>query len=157
MAEVIRSIMRYFPLGVAIITTNWKGEFVGMTVNTFNSLSLNPPLVSFFADRMKGNDIPYRESEYFVVNFIDNEKILDTFANKPVKERFKMVKFREGLGKSPILLDDYAYIEAKLYKVIDVGDHAIIIGEVIDGEKIRNNFEPLIYVNRSYYKIHYSP
>ncbi|MBB5254856.1 flavin reductase family protein [Sulfurisphaera ohwakuensis] len=153
MAEVIKSIMRKFPLGVAIITTVWKGELVGMTVNTFNSLSLNPPLVSFFADRMKGNDIPYKESKYFVVNFTDNEELFNIFALKPVKERFREIKYKEGIGGCPILYDSYAYIEAKLYDTIDVGDHSIIVGEVIDGYQIRDNFTPLVYMNRKYYKL----
>ncbi|MEM1600058.1 MAG: flavin reductase, partial [Sulfolobaceae archaeon] len=58
----IKSIMRFFPLGIVVITTKWSDNLVGMTVNTFNSLSLNPPLVMFSADKTKGNDIPFRES-----------------------------------------------------------------------------------------------
>ncbi|MEM3951203.1 flavin reductase, partial [Saccharolobus sp.] len=55
MSETIRNIMRLFPLGIVVVTTKWSDNLVGMTVNTFNSLSLNPPLVMFTADKTKGN------------------------------------------------------------------------------------------------------
>ena len=149
----IKSIMRFFPLGIVVITTKWSDNLVGMTVNTFNSLSLNPPLVMFSADKTKGNDIPFRESLGFVVNFIDNKQIFDTFAFRPVKERFKEVKFFEGINGYPILSESYAYIEAKKYGVYDIGDHAIIVGEVIHAKIVRDNFEPLVYYNRDYWKL----
>jgi len=153
MSELIRSIMRAFPLGVVVITTKWSDNLVGMTVNTFNSLSLNPPLVMFSADKTKGNDIPFKESKGFVVNFIDDEKLFNIFAFKPIKERFREVKFIEGINGSPILLDSYAYIEAKKYATYDIGDHSIIVGEVINGKFMRDNFEPIVYYNRGYYKL----
>ncbi|WP_338602252.1 flavin reductase family protein [Sulfolobus tengchongensis] len=153
MSETIRSIMRLFPLGVVVITTKWSDNLVGMTVNTFNSLSLNPPLILFAADRTKGNDIPFKESNGFVVNFIDNEKILDAFAFKPVKERFNGVKFFEGFEGLPILADSYAYMEAKKYVTYDIGDHTLIVGEVVNGKFLRDNFEPLVYYNRNYWKL----
>lgn len=43
LSEGLRDLMRRYPQGVAVVTTTWKGKMVGMTVNTFNSLSLNPP------------------------------------------------------------------------------------------------------------------
>lgn len=145
--------MRNFPLGVVVVTTRWRDSLVGMTVNTFNSLSLDPPLVMFAADRTKGNEIPFKESEGFVVNFVDNEEIFNIFALKPVKERFKEIKFFEGFRGMPILADSYAYIEAKKYGTYDIGDHTIIIGEVINGKIVRDKFSPLVYYNRDYWKL----
>jgi Conserved protein/domain typically associated with flavoprotein oxygenases, DIM6/NTAB family len=52
--ERFKEIMREVPSSVVIITTMWRGEPVGMTVNTFNSVSLDPLLVMFMADRRKG-------------------------------------------------------------------------------------------------------
>ena len=100
--------MRNFPLGVVVVTTKWSDNLVGMTVNTFNSLSLDPPLVMFAADKTKGNEIPFKESEGFIVNFIDNKEIFNTFAFKPVKERFNGIKFYEGFKGIPILAESYA-------------------------------------------------
>lgn len=153
MSEVLKSIMRLFPNGVAIITTNWNDKLVGMTVNTFNSLSLNPPLVMFFADRIKGNDLPFKQSKAFAINLVDNKEILDVFAKKPVKERFNIVRYMEGIDGVPILTDSYAYIMAGRYNIIDIGDHSIIVGEVINAKVIREKFEPLVYFNRDYSKV----
>ncbi|AAK42240.1 flavin reductase family protein [Saccharolobus solfataricus] len=153
MSETIRNIMRLFPLGIVVVTTKWSDNLVGMTVNTFNSLSLNPPLVMFTADKTKGNDVPFIESNGFIVNFVDDEKIFNTFAFKPIKERFKEAKFFEGLDGIPVLADSYAYMEVKKYKTIDIGDHTIVVGEVINGKIVRDNFSPLVYYNRNYWKL----
>ncbi|AOL16691.1 flavin reductase [Sulfolobus sp. A20] len=153
MSEKIKSVMRLFPLGVVVVTTRWKDTLVGMTVNTFNSLSLNPPLVMFSADKVKGNDLPFKESEGFIVNFVDKKEILDIFAMKPVKERFNYVKYFEASNKMPVIADSYAYIEAKKYSVVDIGDHAIITGEVINSVIVRNDFKPIIHFNRAYRQI----
>mgnify|MGYP001772519559 CR=1 FL=1 len=153
MSEIIRNVMRNFPFGVVVITTKWKDNLVGMTVNTFNSLSLDPPLVMFAADKTKGNEIPFKESEGFIVNFIDNEDIFNTFAFEPVKERFNRIKFYEGFKGMPILVESYAYIEAKKYATYDIGDHTIIVGEVINGKIVKSNFSPLVYYNRDYWKL----
>lgn len=153
MEEELKRVMRLYPLGVCIVTTNWKGVPVGMTVNTFNSLSLNPPLVTFFADKTRGNDIPFKESKEFAVNFVDKEEVLDTFATKPVSERFKLVKYFENEDKLPILSSVYAYIIANKYETIDVGDHSIIIGEVKSVKILRDKFDPIVYLNRKYHKV----
>ncbi|AAY81526.1 flavin reductase family protein [Sulfolobus acidocaldarius] len=153
MSELLRNVMRNFPLGVAIVTTNWNGRYIGMTINTFNSLSLNPPLIMFSADRIKGNDKPFRESNGFVINFVDNEKLLDIFAFKDVKERFDGIEVQEGKTGSPIFPQSYAYLEARKYQIHDVGDHSIIIGEVIDGKIFKEDFSPLVYFRRAYWKL----
>ena len=153
MSEIIKNIMRNFPFGVVVITTKWKDKFVGMTVNTFNSLSLNPPLVMFVADRTKGNEIPFKESEGFIANFVDNEEVFNTFAFKPVKERFNGIKFYEGFKGMPILVESYAYIEAKRYATYDIGDHTVIVGEVLNGRVIKNDISPLVYYKRGYWKL----
>jgi len=101
----------------------------------------------------KGNEIPFKESEGFIVNFVDNEEIFNTFAFKPVKERFKGIKFYEGFKGMPILAESYAYIKAKKYTTYDIGDHTIIIGEVINGKIIKDNFSPLVYYSRDYWKL----
>lgn len=151
MENLIKDIMRKFPNGVAIVTTSWKDKLFGMTVNTFNSLSLTPPLVFFAADKIAGNDIPFRESDYFAVNLVDDIKILDLFAKEPkMEERFKRVKYRLSIGNIPIIENAYAYFEAQLYDVVEEGDHAIIVGKVIGGRLLRDP-TPIVYFNRNYY------
>lgn len=153
MQDELKRIMRMYPLGVCVVTTRWKDIPVGMTVNTFNSLSLNPLLITFFADRTRKNEVPFKESGGFVVNFVDKEETLDTFAIKPVTERFNSVKYFESQEKLPILADSYAYMVADKYDAIDVGDHTIIIGKVKEIKIIRDKFTPIVYFNRRYHKL----
>ncbi|MEM4131036.1 MAG: flavin reductase family protein [Metallosphaera sp.] len=147
-SESLRYSMRRFPLGVVVVTTTWGERPVGMTVNTFNSVSLNPPTVMFIADKSKGNDLPFRESKKFAVNFVDSEEILRVFSITPVQKRFEVVKYREEEG-IPVLIDSYAYITAMRREVIDVEDHAIIVGEVLEVKTIREA-KPLVYYMSEY-------
>ncbi|ARM75517.1 flavin reductase family protein [Acidianus manzaensis] len=153
MQEELKNIMRRYPLGVSIVTTKWKDLLVGLTVNTFNSLSLDPTLIVFFADKTKSNDIPFKESKNFLINFTDNIDVLNIFATKPFKERFNMVKYSEDDEGLPILNDSYAYIKATLYNAIDIGDHSVITGKVKNIKILREQFDPIVYYNRKYYRI----
>ncbi|WP_048098489.1 flavin reductase family protein [Candidatus Acidianus copahuensis] len=151
--EVLKAVMRLFPNGVAIVTTKWNGMPVGMTVNTFNSLSLNPVLVMFSADKTKGNDRPFRESEAFAVNLVESVEVHDTFAKVPMAERFKRVGYVEVYGV-PVLTESYAYIVLRKYTEVDIGDHAIIVGEVLEGKVTRSEPKPLVYFNRRYVRVY---
>ncbi|MCG3109324.1 Ferric-chelate reductase (NAD(P)H) [Metallosphaera sp. J1] len=152
LSEGLRDLMRRYPQGVAVVTTEWKGKLVGMTVNTFNSLSLNPPLVLFIADRSRGNDLPFRDSPSFAVNLVDSREVLDTFATKPVETRFQEVKYQLSDEGVPILSDAYAYLIATRGQVVDIGDHAIIVGEAKEVNLSREP-SPLVYYMRNYRKV----
>jgi len=152
MSEIIRGVMRFLPLGIVIVTTRWNGTPVGFVINTFNSLSLNPPLVIFAVDKTKGRDIPFKGSDGFIVNFIDDEIVFENFIKNPSSERFKHIKFLDT-ENGVIILESYAYISAKKYATYDIGDHSIIIGEVVDGKILRENQKPIVYYNRDYWKI----
>jgi len=154
MSEIIRNVMRFLPFGIVIVTTKWNGSPVGFVVNTFNSLSLNPPLVMFAVDKTKGMDIPFKESDGFIVNFIDDEIVFENFVKNPPSKRFKHIKFLNAENGVIVLESSYAYINAKKYAVYDIGDHSIIIGEVVDGKILRENTKPIVYYNRNYWKIY---
>ncbi|MCY0860661.1 MAG: flavin reductase family protein [Sulfolobaceae archaeon] len=147
----LKDIMRTLPLGVVVITTFWNSEPVGMLVNTFNSVSLEPPLVMFMADVRKGNERPFKESGTFVANFIDNVEIAKIFAYENVKQRFSKVKYLYD-PYGPILEDSYGYIKAKIREIYRAGDHDIIVGEVSD-IKMSKISSSLVYYNRSFWRI----
>jgi Conserved protein/domain typically associated with flavoprotein oxygenases, DIM6/NTAB family len=149
--ERFKEIMREVPSSVVIITTMWRGEPVGMTVNTFNSVSLDPLLVMFMADRRKGNEVPYIESRKFCVNFVDNRDLLKIFAFKNVKERFSTVKYRLIIGV-PILEESFAYMISEVKSVYEEGDHSIIIGKIVDME-MKRNATPIIYFKKKFLSI----
>ncbi|WP_054837387.1 flavin reductase family protein [Metallosphaera hakonensis] len=150
MSEELKGLMRRFPLGVAVVTTKWRDKLVGMTVNTFNSLSMSPPLALFLADRTRGNDV-LQGKRVFSVNLTDDKDILNTFAVSPVETRFRKMKYELEEGV-PVLTEAYAYMILRKVQVIDVGDHSIIVGEVIKTRMVRDA-DPLVYYDRDYRKI----
>jgi flavin reductase (DIM6/NTAB) family NADH-FMN oxidoreductase RutF len=152
LVECFKEIMRDFPTGVTVVTSTWRGKPAGMTVNTFNSLSLNPPLVAFFADVTRGNHLPFVESSSFAVNFVDSPELLNSFAFRPLEERFKGVEYRIGSGGSPILAQAYAYLESSRERVMEVGDHVVIVGRVEAGARVRDP-QPLVYYRRAYWRL----
>jgi flavin reductase (DIM6/NTAB) family NADH-FMN oxidoreductase RutF len=105
----------------------------------------------FAADVTKGNDIPFRESKGFIVNLTDDEETLKTFAFSPVEERFKLVEYREVEGM-PLLSKAYAYVVGARREVLEIGDHAIIVGEVKFGERMRDP-TPLVYYMRDFRRL----
>ncbi|NON62841.1 flavin reductase [Acidianus sp. DSM 29099] len=143
--------MRTLPLGIVIVTTFWNNLPIGMTVNTFNSVSLNPPLILFLADVTKGNEKPYEESGMFVVNFIDDVEIARIFSSEDVHQRFSKVKYILG-NCGPILSKAYAYIEAKVKDIVSEGDHKIIVGEV-KKINVTNYSASLIYYDKMFWRL----
>ncbi|BCU67490.1 flavin reductase [Sulfolobales archaeon HS-7] len=145
----LREVMRLLPMGVVIITTMDNGKPFGMTANTFNSISLEPELVTFLADKSKGNDIPFKDAERFCVNFIDDEKVLEVFAFSGLDKRFSSVKWEITQNGVPVLENSYAFIEAIMEKTVDIADHSIIIGKVINSSIVRKG-KPIVWYMRKF-------
>lgn len=121
-------------------------EFFGMTVNSFSSLSLDPPLVLFCIDNNSSNLSLFRRNKYFSLNILSqNQKSLSTaFATPKNSEKWGVEPYSFGKFGNPIFENSIAFIECKKHRIIRAGDHHIIIGEVIDFSCL-NNSKPLLY------------
>ncbi len=129
-----RQVMGHFATGVTIVTTNSKGVLGGLTVNSFCSVSLDPPLVLICVDLHSSTVAMFRESGVFAVNMLteEQEALSRCFAT-PNKDRFgafcRAPNYTAATG-APILTDVLAFVDARIVAEYPGGDHAIFLGQV---------------------------
>lgn len=127
-----RAIMSHYPTGVCVITSiTAEGTAVGMTVGTFTSVSLDPPLVGFFPDKKSTSWPIIGETGQFCVNILagDQVPVCRRFSG-PERDRFAEVIHRSSQSGLPILDGAVAWIECDVYSVQEAGDHLFVLGKV---------------------------
>jgi len=145
--EEYKKIVNKFTTGITVITGNYNNKPFGITVNSFSSLSLEPILVSFNIDKKSHTNELIINSDYYNINILSKsqEDLVWRFAKKD-EDRFKNLDYQTDNNNIALLTNNLATLHTKKYKIIDIGDHNIIIAEVINGDKNMNQ-EPLIYYN----------
>lgn len=132
--RALRSALGTFPTGVTVITAPATSNgFVGVTANSFNSVSLDPPLVLWSLDRQSLSLGSFRESGFFAVNVLaaDQSDLSVRFARRGV-DKFDGLDVDIGAGGCPLLHGCVAYFQCITEKIIDGGDHVIFVGRVIE-------------------------
>jgi flavin reductase (DIM6/NTAB) family NADH-FMN oxidoreductase RutF len=121
-------------------------EFFGMTINSFTSVSLNPPLVSFCIYNDSANLEFFKKNRYFSLNVLsqDQQALASAFATPKNSKKWGVEPYFFGQKGNPIFQNSLAFFECKKHRVIKCGDHHIIIGEVLDFGKV-NDSKPLIF------------
>lgn len=149
-----RHCMGNFASGIAIATTS-SDKYYGITVNSFSSLSLEPPLILFCLDKSSGCHNAFINSENFAVSFLEESQknISQTFAQPGEKNWDSVDYFYSPNKKQPVINNCLSYMECELHRVYDGGDHSIIIGEVIHLELISKDALPLVYFKGKYSKL----
>lgn len=140
-----RQALGSFVTGVTIVTTcDGEGNPVGLTANSFNSVSLDPPMV-LFSLALDSRALPaFRDASHWAVHILakSQQDISNLFASRGA-DKFAELRYRKGPGKIP-LLDDYAArFVCKANFEYEGGDHAIFVGEVIEHDQCDE--EPLIF------------
>lgn len=146
--EIYKQAMANYPTGVNVVTTtDENGEPVGLTVNSFASVSLDPLLVLWSIGDGVSTYAPFAETEKYAVNILGTSQtdIAYLFAGKE-KDRFGNCEWEMSKHGLPIISGANATLQCKLYKRIKAGDHLILIGEVIDIQVKEE--KPLLYHNR---------
>jgi len=148
---VFRRVLGHYPTGVCIITAIPEGgRPVGMSVGSFTSVSLDPPLVGFFPDR-KSTSWPHIErAGRFCVNVLaeHQESVCRAFAAK-VEDKFAGISHRLSAAGQPILDDILAWIDCELHEVHEVGDHFLVLGRV-HSLAVEQPGKPLIFFQGGY-------
>lgn len=129
----LREVLGCFATGVAVVTTlgdRWAP--VGVTINSFNSVSLEPPLVLWSLALESPSLGAFRAHRAFAINIlsVDQARIGRQFAN-PAPDKFAGVDWEPGFRGVPLLADAAARLECRTWRRYEGGDHEIIIGEVI--------------------------
>ena len=128
-----RSALGHFATGVTIVTTATpRGTPGGLTVNSFNSVSLDPPLVLWSLSRKARCRPDFLDTEYFAVNVLaaDQAELAGRFASK-IDDKFAGVDHTAGTGGIPLIDGCAARFQCRVHFRHGGGDHLIFVGEVI--------------------------
>jgi flavin reductase (DIM6/NTAB) family NADH-FMN oxidoreductase RutF len=149
--ETFRTLLSRFLSGVTIVTTSDDdGRPHGMTVSSFCSVSLEPPLILVCIDRTASlHDLLIR-AETFAVNILagDQEVLSRRFADTGIEARFDGVAWSQG-SAGPLIDGVHATLECKSVGHLPGGDHSIIIGQVLGGSAASRG-SPLLYYRGGY-------
>jgi 3-hydroxy-9,10-secoandrosta-1,3,5(10)-triene-9,17-dione monooxygenase reductase component len=128
-----RTVLGHFATGVTIITAMDGNEPVGISANSFTSVSLDPPLVLFCAAKDSTTWPRIKAAGNFTVNVLNEhqEDVSRVFATKGA-DRFSRIGWRESSAGSPVLHDSLAYIDCEIEDEHDAGDHVIVVGRVLE-------------------------
>jgi flavin reductase (DIM6/NTAB) family NADH-FMN oxidoreductase RutF len=150
--SAMKQAMRSYPQGVTVLTTADKAGLKGITVSSFISVSLTPPLVLVSIAKGSALHDQLASAESYAVNFLadDQKSVSDRFAGRTsVSDRFRGIKYQKGSTGSPIIAGVRAVVECKAWKVYDGGDHSILVGEVVSARTF-NSKRPLVYYSQQY-------
>lgn len=151
----MRSALGLFATGVTIVTTRTPtGEAVGLTANSFNSVSLHPPLVLWSLSLKAGSLQAFMQAQHFAIHVlsVEQQKLAERFSSR-VADRFRDTRVHEGLGGTPILPDCAAVFECRSRSQYPEGDHVIFVGEVLACQHDASR-SPLLFHGGKFYTEH---
>lgn len=150
-AARFRQVLGHFATGVTIVTTAAAGEPAGLSVNSFTSVSLDPPLVAFCVARGSATWPRIREAGHFCVNILseDQEDLCRAFAVRGGREKFRGVGWRPAESGAPIVAGALAWVDCTIEAEHDGGDHLLIVGRVAD-MGVAHEGRPLVFYRGGY-------
>jgi len=149
--SAFRAVLGRYATGVTVVTTRGADNRPsGLTVNSFTSVSLDPPLVLFCLDRAAGSGPAFAASDCFAVNILaaGQTQVSARFAD-PVASRFVNDGIMVWETGAPILVDALAALDCRVHARHDGGDHVVLVGRVLRAEVIRDA-PPLVYWRGDY-------
>ena len=151
-----RASLAMFATGVTIVTARTpEGVLVGLTANSFNSVSLSPPLVLWSLARAAASMAALSSSSHYAINILaaDQKALAERFASGRREDRWSGVSFSEGLSGAPLLAGATATFECFNRSRYEEGDHVIFVGEVEHCQH-RAGAAPLLFHGGKFYTEH---
>lgn len=152
----LRSAFGQFATGITIITTrDSAGKPVGITANSFASVSLDPPLVSWCIDKGATRYPEFIGAQYYTINVLNSEQraVSDLFAMRSWDSAlFDEVEWFEGLHNVPQIPGAIARFQCKTHNLYEGGDHMIIVGAVEEFAAAPQS--PLVFFQGEYLTVH---
>ncbi|ABM35417.1 flavin reductase family protein [Polaromonas naphthalenivorans] len=150
-----RASLAMFATGVTIVTARTPaGVLVGLTANSFNSVSLNPPLVLWSLSQAASSMAALSTGSHYAINILaaDQKELAERFASRR-EDRWTDVAFTEGIGGAPLLDGAAATFECFNRSRYEEGDHVIFVGEV-ERCSHRAGAAPLLFHGGRFYTEH---
>lgn len=155
--ELMRLAMRQWASGVTIVSTQFAGERHGMTVSSFTSISLTPPLVLVSVEWGTRTHHMLEQAGFFGVSILNSrqQEISDRFAGRLSEyiDRFADLETFTLLTGSPLLSGSLAGFDCKIVSAYQAGNHTLFIGEVVAAQISTQDEQPLVYYNRAYRRL----
>lgn len=132
--QMLRGVLGTYPTGVAIVTTRTSGARpVGLTINSFASLSLAPPLVLWSLSSRSPNLAAFRDCEYFAINVLttEQEQLARSFASAAVADKFAGTPIAESAEGLPLIEGALSTLVCSNAQQIEGGDHLLLLGRVL--------------------------
>jgi flavin reductase (DIM6/NTAB) family NADH-FMN oxidoreductase RutF len=148
--EKFRYVMGHFATGVTILASrDPSGEPVGLTVNAFSSVSLDPPLILVCVHKEAEAHGSILRAGHFGLSFLNREQahLAVTFATADPKERYEGLETEEGPAGSPLFPGAIAWVDCEVEETYPGGDHSVIIGRVVACEA--QGGDPLLFFKGS--------
>ncbi len=150
-----RAALGMFATGVTIVTTRTEdGQPVGLTANSFNSVSLDPPLVLWSLSQAAASLPAFRAGTHYAINVLaaDQKALAERFAAKGA-DRWSGVESLPGAGGAPLIAGAAATFECFNRSRYDEGDHVIFVGEV-ERCTWRDGASPLLFHGGKFFTEH---
>jgi 3-hydroxy-9,10-secoandrosta-1,3,5(10)-triene-9,17-dione monooxygenase reductase component len=144
--RALRQALGMFGTGVTIVTAREaSGALIGVTANSFNSVSIDPPLVLWSIARSARSCQSFMEARYWNVHVlsVEQESLSSRFARRG-EDKFAGVELEDGVSDAPLLRGCSARFQCRTQFAYDGGDHVILVGEVLGFD--RTERAPLLYV-----------
>ena len=154
--RTLRDALGCFATGVTVVTcVDDGGRPTGLTVNSFTSVSLDPPLLLVCVHKMAAAADPLTAASHFAVNVLQTgqQPASIRFSTRQ-EDRFGATPWSCGEAGAPILKDSLGVFECERFAVYDGGDHHILVGQVVKAS-FDAGVDPLLYFRGLYRRLHF--
>jgi len=149
-AAHFRRVLGHYATGVTLITALHEGKPYGLAANSFTSVSLDPPLVSFCAAHTSSTWPHIKAAGHFCVNLLaeDQEELCRLFAVSGA-DKFAEIGYKKAATGAPVIDDVLGFLDCTIEAEHEAGDHVIVVGRVHDLD-VAHEGHPLLFFRGGY-------
>jgi len=154
--QLLREAMRQWTTGVTVLSSCHEGHQHGMTVNSFTSISLDPPVILVSLNRESRTHALVTQSGVFGVTILadDQQAVAERFAGQVADDadRFEGLETFDLVTGSPLICGGLAFLDCEVKQAVDIGGSTLFLGLVIGTAAVRD-VNPLVYHRRGYHRL----
>jgi flavin reductase (DIM6/NTAB) family NADH-FMN oxidoreductase RutF len=150
--KAFRETLGHYPSGITVIAGHDGDRPIGFTCQSFYSVSMEPPLISFSVMKTSTSYPPIRETGHFSVNVLagDQTAISNQFA-KSGTDKWTAVEWHPSRAGNPLICGSLMWLDCAIHAEHEAGDHFIVVGEVLDtSDHAAEDELPLLYYRGRY-------